>query len=46
MGKAWIGIIIALFVGFYLGVIAMALMVMAGKSCDYYLPDIEDVQAE
>jgi hypothetical protein len=46
MENAWIGILIAVFVGFYLGVIAMALMIMAGKSCDHYLPDIEDVQAE
>jgi len=46
MQPGWIAVIIAVFVGFYLGVIAMALMVMAGKPCDHYLPDIEDVQTE
>jgi hypothetical protein len=46
MQPGWIAIIVAVFVGFYLGVIAMALMAMAGKSCDHFLPDIEDVKAE
>lgn len=41
-----IKIIVAVFAGLYLGVIAMALMVAATKPCDHYLPEIEDVQAE
>jgi len=42
----WVAIIVAVFIGFYLGIMVMALMFMAGKSCDHYLPDIEDVKAE
>lgn len=43
MSAGWIGFFVGIFIGFYLVVVAAGLLAMAKKSCNHYLPDIEDV---
>jgi len=46
MNSVWIAFFSGLFIGVNVGVVIAALLVMAGRPCDHYLPDIEDVKAE